>query len=349
VPLPTRPLGTTGMDLTVVGLGSWAVGGPGWSFGWGPQDDEESLAAIRHGIESGINWVDTAAAYGVGHAEEVVARALHGLPAQDRPYLFTKCGVLVDPADPYAKPRRAAAPASIRAELEASLRRLEVERVDLYQLHWPPDDGTALEDYWSTMLALKDEGKIRAAGLSNHSLAQLEAAAAIGHVDSLQPPFSAIARQAAGELAWCEAHGTGAIVYSPMHSGLLTGAFSEARAASLRDDDWRARDPEFQGERLERNLALASALGSVARRHGTTTAALSVAWTLGWPGVSAAIVGARRPAQVDDWLPAATVQLGEEDLDEIGRAIEALGVGSGPSRPPKRTPPAPAAPPEGRQ
>ncbi|HML00203.1 MAG TPA: aldo/keto reductase, partial [Acidimicrobiales bacterium] len=182
---------------------------------------------------------------------------------------------------------------------------------------------------------LKEEGKIRAAGLSNHSVAQLEAAAAIGHVDSLQPPFSAIARQAAAELAWCAAHGTGVIVYSPMQSGLLTGAFSPARAASLQDDDWRARDPDFQGERLERNLALACVLGSVAHRHGTTTAAVAVAWTLTWPGVSAAIVGARRPGQLDDWLPAATVHLGQEDLEEIGRAIDTLGVGSGPSRPPK--------------
>lgn len=333
--LATRLLGATGMDITVVGLGSWAVGGPGWSFGWGPQDDEESIAAIRHAVESGVNWIDTAAAYGVGHAEEIVARALADVGQNDRPYIFTKCGVVVDPFHPYDKPRRAAAPESIRRELESSLRRLNVERLDLYQVHWPPDDGTPLEAYWSTMLALKAEGKIRAAGLSNHNVAQLEEAEAIGHVDSFQPPFSAIVRQAATELTWCAAHRTGVIVYSPMQSGLLTGTFSQTRAASLGSDDWRARDSEFRGERLKRNLALASVLGSVAVRHQTTAAAIAVAWTLTWPGVSGAIVGARRPRQVDDWLPAATVELTDEDLDEIGRAIEALEVGSGPSRPPR--------------
>jgi len=332
--LPTRPLGTTGMDITVVGLGSWAVGGSGWSFGWGPQDDNDSIAAIRHAIASGVNWIDTAAAYGAGHAEEVIALAIRGVPDHDRPYVFTKCGVLVDPADPYRKPRRAASPDLIRREVEDSLDRLQVESIDLYQVHWPPDDGTPLEDYWSTMLALKDEGKIRAAGLSNHSVAHLQAAAAIGHPDSLQPPFSAIRREAAAEIAWCAAHGTGVIVYAPMQSGLLTGAFSAARVAALRDD-WRARDPEFQGERLERNLVVARALGSVAARRGTTTAAVAVAWALAWPGVTGAIVGARRPDQVDGWLPAAGLGLGDEELGEIGRAIEAVGAGGGPVRPPK--------------
>lgn len=332
--LPTRPLGVTGMDLTVVGLGSWAIGGSGWSFGWGPQDDDEAIAAIRHAVESGVNWIDTAAAYGVGHAEELVARALADFPAPDRPFVFTKCGVLVDPADPFAKPRRAAAPDSIRREVEASLGRLGLERIDLYQVHWPPDDGTPLEEYWATMLALKEEGKIRAAGLSNHDLAQLEAAATLGHVDSLQPPFSAITRDAATELAWCATRGTGAIVYSPMQSGLLTGAFSAERVASLRDD-WRARDPEFQGDRLRRNLALADTLGAIAARRATTTPAVAVAWTLAWPGVTGAIVGGRRPAQVDDWLPAARTVLRADELDEIARAIEALGVGRGPSRPPR--------------
>jgi len=333
--LPTRPLGTTGMDITVVGLGSWAIGGGGWSFGWGSQDDGESIAAIRHAIASGVNWIDTAAAYGVGHAEEVVARALRGVPDSDRPYVFTKCGVLVDRADPFRRPRRAASPESIRREVEDSLRRLQVEAIDLYQVHWPPDDGTTLDEYWSTMLALKGEGKIRAAGLSNHSVAQLQAASAIGHPDSLQPPFSAIRREAAAEIAWCAGHRTGVIVYAPMQSGLLTGAFSAARVTSLRDD-WRARDPEFQGERLERNLVVARALGSVAARRGTTTAAVAVAWTLAWPGVTGAIVGARRPDQVDGWLPAAGLELGDDELDEIAGAIEAAGAGGGPVRPPKR-------------
>ena len=336
MPLPTRTLGSTGMELSVVGLGSWAIGGPGWAFGYGAQDDRDSVAAIHHAVASGVNWIDTAAAYGVGHSEEVVASALAGIPEADRPYVFTKCGVLVDPDDPFGKPRRAAAPDSIRRELEASLRRLRVERIDLYQVHWPPDDGTALEDYWSTMLEFRREGKVRAVGLSNHRLDQLEAASALGHVDSLQPPFSAIRREAAAELAWCAEHTTGAIVYAPMQSGLLTGAFSTERVAALRGD-WRSRDPEFLGEKLAHNLAVADAMRAVAERRGTTVPTVAVAWTLGWPGVTGAIVGARRPEQVDGWLPAAGLELSDEEYEEIARAIEATGAGAGPSRPPRST------------
>jgi aryl-alcohol dehydrogenase-like predicted oxidoreductase len=327
--LPTSALGATDMHVTRVGFGAWAIGGGGWATGWGEQDDDVSVAAIRHALARGINWIDTAAVYGLGHSEEVVRRALHDVPAADRPYLFTKCGFVWTESD--RMPRRVGDPASIRRECEASLRRLGVERIDLYQMHRPPDDGTPLEAYWGTLLELKREGKIRAAGLSNHDVAQLEAAERLGHVDSLQPPFSAIRREAADELRWCAAHQTGVIVYSPMQAGLLTGSFSEARAAALGDDDWRSRDPEFRGEKLRRNLALADALRPIAERHRTTVAAVAVAWTLTWPGVTGAIVGARSPAQVDGWLGAATLELGGDDLHEIAAAIARTGAGRGPT------------------
>ncbi|MGO9341716.1 MAG: aldo/keto reductase [Acidimicrobiales bacterium] len=326
------------MDITVVGVGSWAVGGGGWSFGWGSQDDLESIAAICHAIESGINWIDTAAAYGVGHAEDVVARALDGIAEPDRPYVFTKGGVLVDPSHPYQRPRRVAAPDSLRREIEASLRRLKLDHIDLYQVHWPPDDGTPIEAYWATMMAFKNEGLIRAAGLSNHSVSQLEVAETIGHVDTLQNPLSAIRRETSAELVWCLEHDTGVIVYAPMQSGLLTGSFSVARASAIDPTDWRSRDPEFSGERLQNNLAVADALAEVAAQRQTTTAAIAVAWTLAWPGVTGAIVGARSAAQVDGWLPAAAIDLREDELDHIARAIERTGAGEGPARPPMRGP-----------
>ena len=330
---PTRPLGTTGMDITRVGFGAWAAGGGGWAFSWGPQHDDDSVAALRHAVESGVNWVDTAAAYGLGHSEEVVGRAVQGIPPADRPYIFTKCGLRWDSSDPYKPARRVGAPVSLREEVEASLTRLQVDRIDLYQLHWPAEDGTPLESYWSTLLELKDEGKIRAPALCNHSVAQLEAAERLGHVDSLQPPFSAIRRTAAAEIAWCAAHSTGVIVYSPMQAGLLTGTFSAERVAGLHKDDWRARSPEFQGERLERNLALADALRPIAAERGTTVAAVAVAWALAWPGVTGAIVGARSAAQVDGWLPAATLELSGNELDRVASAITSTGAGEGPARP----------------
>lgn len=332
--LPTRPLGKTGMDITRVGFGAWAAGGGGWAFSWGPQDDQESVAAIRRALEAGVNWLDTAAVYGLGHSEEVVAKALRGLPAADRPFVFTKCGLRWDPAQPYKPARRVGARDSLREELEASLRRLETDVIDLYQMHWPAEDGTALEDYWSTLLELKDQGKIRAAGLCNHSAAQLAAAERLGHVDSLQPPFSAIRRSAASEIAWCAAHSTGVIVYSPMQAGLLSGTFSTARLANLHPEDWRRRDPQFQGDNLARNLALAEALRPIAEQRSTSVAAVAIAWTLAWPGVSGAIVGARSAAQVDGWLPAATLELTDAELKQIAAAIAETGAGEGPALPP---------------
>ena len=334
--LPTSPLGITDMRITRVGFGAWAIGGAGWQFGWGAQDDAESIAAIRHAVDRGINWIDTAAVYGLGHSEALVARALADIPADRRPYVFTKGGLVWDERDRSAAPERVGAPESIRREVEASLRRLRVERIDLYQMHWPAEDGTPLEAYWETFVRLKQAGKLRAIGLSNHDAGQLEVAERIGHVDTLQPPFSAIRRRAAEhELAWCAAHGTGVIAYSPMQSGLLTGAFTAERAASLPADDWRARARDFTGDGLRRNLELAAALRPIAERHATTPAAVAVAWTLAWPGVTGAIVGARNPAQVDGWLDAATLELTSRDLDEVATAIERTGAGSGPARPPR--------------
>lgn len=338
---PTRPLGRTGMNLSRVGLGAWAIGGPDWAFGWGEQDDTASIRAIRHAIDRGINWIDTSAVYGLGHSEEIVCQALAQMPGASRPYVFTKGGLSWSAQK--TQPRRNGHPDSLRRELEASLKRLGVDCIDLYQMHWPAGDGTPLDVYWQTLLDFKREGKVRAVGLSNHGLAQLQAAEAMGHVDSLQPPFSAIKRDAAADLLpWCESHDTGVIVYSPMQSGLLSGSFNENRAAALPENDWRSRNEEFRAPLLQRNLALADALRAVAERHGTSTAAVAIAWTLSWPGVTGAIVGARSPAQVDGWLGAAMLELDQEEMREIADAIALSGAGSGPLMPPDEGIPTPA-------
>lgn len=332
--LPTRPLGTSGLEITTVGFGAWAIGGGGWAFGWGPQDDDDSLAAMRHALDRGINWIDTAAVYGLGHSEEVVGRLMRELPARDRPYVFTKGGLVWDEKDPMADPSRVLRPESIRREAEASLRRLGVDRIDLYQFHWPDETGTAVEDSWFEMMRLMEQGKVRAIGVSNFDVRLLQRCEALSHVDSLQPPFSLIRREvAAAELPWCAAHGTGAIVYSPMQSGLLTEGFSAGRVERLAADDWRRRSADFRPPNLGRNLALRDALRPIAERHGTTVPAVAVAWTLAWPGVSGAIVGARRPEQVDGWIGAASLDLTAADLDEIESAISRTGAGSGPARP----------------
>jgi aryl-alcohol dehydrogenase-like predicted oxidoreductase len=333
VDLPTRQFGRTDMTITRVGFGAWAIGGPDWAFGWGSQDDADSIAAIRHAVDSGINWIDTASAYGLGHSEELVGQAVSTYSDADRPYVFTKCGMVWDPADRSKRPDRIASPESLRRDVEDSLRRLNVERIDLMQLHWPPNDGTPVEVYWQALSDLRAEGKLRAVGLSNHSVAQLEIAEKIGHVDSLQPPFSAINRAVGdAELPWCADHGTGVIVYSPMQSGLLTGAFTKERAAALGPDDWRSRDANFT-DKLDANLALADALGPIAERHDTSVASIAIAWTLAWPGVTGAIVGARRPDQVDGWIDAAGITLTDDDLAEVAAAIEGTGAGDGPTRP----------------
>jgi len=332
--LPMRPLGTSGLEITKVGFGAWAIGGGGWAFGWGPQDDAESLATMRHALELGVNWIDTAAVYGLGHSEEVVGRLLRDLPANDRPLVFTKCGLVWDERDRMADPRRTLEPQSIRREVEASLRRLGVDRIDLYQFHWPDETGTPVEDSWAMMVQLVDEGKVRAIGVSNFDVALLARCEAIRHVDSLQPPFSLIRRDAAErEILWCAEHGTGVIVYSPMQSGLLTDGFTVARVAALARDDWRRKSVQFREPNLTRNLALRDALKPIARRHGTTVSAVAVAWTLAWPGVSGAIVGARTPEQVDGWIEAARLELTPADLEEIAAAIVRTRAGSGPARP----------------
>ncbi len=332
--LPRRTLGTNGPEITSVGFGAWATGGGGWSFGWGAQDDDESIGAIRHAVARGINWVDTAAVYGLGHSEEVVGRAIAGLPKSERPLVFTKCGLRWDESDPMAVSVRDSSPARVRAECEASLRRLGVEAIDLYQFHWPDQSGTPLQDSWGEMMRLQDAGKVRFIGVSNYDVRLLEGCEALRHVQSLQPPFSMIRRDvAASEIPWARAHGTGVVVYSPMQSGLLTDGFTAERVAAMAPDDWRRRAPHFQEPNLGRNLALRDALRPVAARHGVDTGAVAVAWTLAWPGVTGAIVGARTAKQVDGWITAAGLHLDPEDLAAIAAAIERTGAGSGPSRP----------------
>jgi aryl-alcohol dehydrogenase-like predicted oxidoreductase len=331
--LPTHPLGRSGLEITRVGFGAWAVGGGGWSFGWGPQDDADSLAAMRHALERGINWIDTAAVYGLGHSEEVVGRLLRDLPSGERPFVFTKCGLIWDEREPMTPSRRVLRPESIRRECEASLRRLGIERIDLYQFHWPDETGTAVEDSWAAMVALAEEGKVRAVGVSNFDVPLLERCEAVRHVDSLQPPFSLINRPAAAaEIPWCARHETGVICYSPMQSGLLTETFTAERMSALAADDWRRRAPEFQPPKLARNLALRDALRPVARRHGVSVPCVAIAWTLAWRGVSGAIVGARNPKQVDGWIGAASLELTPEDLAEIETAIQETRPESGPAR-----------------
>ncbi|WP_082826055.1 aldo/keto reductase [Croceicoccus estronivorus] len=321
------------MTITRVGLGAWAIGGPDWAVGWGPQDDDASVSAIRHAVERGVNWIDTAAIYGLGHSEEVVARAVRDIPADRKPYIFTKCGQVWDPQDRNSK-FRIGRRDSIRAECEASLRRLGVDVIDLFQMHWPAEDGSEIEEYWQALLDLKAEGKVRAIGLSNHDAVLCERAERLGHVDTLQPGLSAIHRGAAEQvLPWCAAHETGVIVYSPMQSGLLTGRFNAERVAALPSSDWRSRHPDFTGEAFARNLAVVGAMVPVAERHGTSIGAVAIAWTLAWPAVSGAIVGARSPEQVDGWIAAAQLTLDEDDLRRIGDAIIASGAGEGPAYP----------------
>lgn len=332
--LPIRPLGTSGLEITSLGLGAWAMGGEKWAYGWGPQDDEASIATIRHALNKGINWVDTAAVYGLGHAEEVVERALRGLAAADRPYVFTKCGQVWDENHRMAPTIQNLQPASIRRECEASLKRLNVERIDLYQFHWPDQTGAAVEDSWGEMIRLVEQGKVRAAGVSNFHVPLLERCERLRHVDSLQPPFSLIRREVAEtEIPWCHRHGTGVIAYSPMQSGLLTDRFSAERMNNLPPDDWRTRSDEFRPPRLKRNLALRDALAPIAERHRSSISAVAIAWVLAWPGVTGAIVGARSPGQVDGWIGAAAIALSQLDLNEIGAAIGQSGAGSGPARP----------------
>ena len=326
------PLGGTGLAVSRLGLGAWAIGGGDWQGGWGPQDDEQSVKAIRAAVDAGVNWVDTAPAYGLGRAEEVVGRALADMPHDERPYVFTKCGLVWEPGGRTVS--NVLAPASIRAECEASLRRLGVERLDLLQVHWPSHDGTPVEESWQTMADLVDEGKVGAIGASNFDVALLERCQAVRPVDTYQPELNLIAREAATTtIAWCRENGTAVIVYSPMRSGLLTGRFTAERSRNLPDDDWRATHPDFTEPGLHRNLRLVELLRPIAERLSCSLAELAVAWALAWPGVTGAIVGARSPEQVEGWIGAAGVRLGSADLDDVAAAIAASGAGSGPVRP----------------
>lgn len=332
--LPKRRLGSSDIWITTVGLGAWAIGGDGWAFGWGPQDEAASLATLRRAFDLGINWIDTAAVYGLGHSEAVIGRFLRDLPQADRPLVFTKCGMVWDERDRMAAPQRVLRPESIRAECEASLRRLGVERIDLYQFHRSDKTGTPVEDSWGEMLRLVEEGKVRAVGMSNFGVDRLRRCEKIRHVDSLQPPFSLIRREAgAGEIPWCARHGTSVICYSPMQSGLLTDGFTEDRLMTLARDDWRRGSREFRAPKLQQNLALRDALRPIAQRHDTTVSAVAAAWVIAWPGVTGAIVGARRPEQVDGWIGAATLEFTPEDLEEIASAISGSGAGDGPAEP----------------
>jgi aryl-alcohol dehydrogenase-like predicted oxidoreductase len=311
--LETRPLGTTGLDITPVGFGAWAIGGDDWKFGWGPQDDDASITAIRRALELGLNWIDTAAAYGFGHSEEIVAKALAG--TSDRPYVFTKCG-LVPSGDGGA--REDISRASIVAECEASLRRLRVEAIDLYQIHWPTDHLADIDEGWSAMEELKRAGKIRHAGVSNFTVEELERAAKIAPVESLQPPYSLVKRNVESALLpYCREHAIGVIVYSPMQSGLLSGAMTKERVQALPKTDWRSRSPDFAEPKLSRNLALVERLRAVGARHGRSPGEVAIAWTLRDPVVSGAIVGARSPAQIDGIIGAASFRLSPEEIAEI--------------------------------
>ncbi len=323
--IPTAALGRSGAAFTRLGLGTWAIGGP-WRFGWGPVDDAESIAAIRRAVEEGINWIDTAAVYGLGHGEEIVGRALNGYAIGGEVFVCTKCGRKTrQDGTPYGDLR----PRSIRAECEASLRRLGVERIDLFQVHWPDQDsGTPLEESWSAMAELVDEGKVRWIGVSNFDAGQLERCEAIRHVDSLQPPLSMIQRRALRDVIPSAAtHGTGVIVYSPMGSGLLSGTFDRDRLERLPADDMRRGRPEFAEPWLSRNLALVERLREIADGLGCTVAELAIAWALAQDGVTGAIVGARRPGQLDGWITAASLVLSEDVLRAIDDAIAQTGAG----------------------
>jgi aryl-alcohol dehydrogenase-like predicted oxidoreductase len=324
--IPTASLGRSGAAFTRLGLGTWAIGGP-WRFGWGPVDDGESIAAIRRAVDAGINWVDTAAVYGLGHSEEIVGRALEGYATGDEVFVCTKCGRRTLPdGSPYGDLR----PNSIREDCEASLRRLGVDRIDLYQIHWPDlDTGAALENSWSAMAELVDQGKVRWIGVSNFDVDQLERCEAIRHVDSLQPPLSMLQRGALRNLIpAAAANETGVIVYSPMASGLLSGAFDRSRLASLASDDMRRGRPEYAEPALTNNLALVERLRAIADDLDATVAELAVAWTLAQPGVTGAIVGARRPSQLDRWIGAAGLELPDERLRAIDDAIADTGAGT---------------------
>ena len=313
--MQTRKLGNSDLSITRVGYGAWAIGGSGWQYAWGSQDDSDSIAAIHRSLELGVNWIDTAAVYGLGHSEEVVSRALKTWPGP-RPYVFTKCGLRWDSQ---GNVRKTLSVDSIRREVEDSLRRLSVDVIDLYQIHWPPDpDSAELEEGWSMLGRLRRQGKVRWIGVSNFNVQQLRRAQALAPVTSLQPPYSLLHREIEDQvLPYCLREGIGVIVYSPMASGLLTGAMTGERAAKLPKDDWRKNHPDFTEPQLSRNLALVERLQEIARRHNRSAGEVAIAWTLHHPAVTGAIVGARNARQAEGVMRAGELRLTDEEVIEI--------------------------------
>jgi aryl-alcohol dehydrogenase-like predicted oxidoreductase len=306
--------GKTGMEITPIGFGAWAIGGGGWAAAWGPQDDDEAVGAIRRAVELGVNWVDTAAVYGLGHSEELVAQALKSVPESERPYVFTKCSLVWDDEGDISNVLEKD---SVKRECEESLRRLQTDVIDLYQIHWPnPDED--IEEGWEAMAELKDEGKVRHIGVSNFDVSQMERIGERAPVETLQPPYNMLNRGVEEEiLPYCGENDIGVIAYSPMRSGLLTGKMTPERVANLPSDDWRRNADDFQEPRLSRNLALVGLLEEIGREHGRSPGEVAIAWTLRHPAVTAAIVGGRRPDQVDGIIGAAELRLSEDELDRI--------------------------------
>jgi len=319
--MQTRQLGNSDLQITPVGYGAWAIGGSGWEFAWGQQDDNDSLAAILRSLELGVNWIDTAPVYGTGHSEEVVARALKEWKGQ-RPYIFTKC---VLRWDENRKVYHDHSKAGIRKECEDSLRRLQTDAIDLYQMHWPPrDNGAGLEEAWSAMSELQTEGKVRWIGVSNFNAGQMARAAAIAPVTSNQPPYSIIRRKIEEEvLPYCQQHKIGVISYAPMASGLLSGAMTRERAAALPPDDFRSRNPEFREPRISKNIELVERLRNVGARHGRGPGEVAIAWVLRNPAVTGAIVGARNAKQAEGVMRAGELQLTPQEIAEIEGAAAA--------------------------
>jgi aryl-alcohol dehydrogenase-like predicted oxidoreductase len=313
--MQTRQLGKTNMEITPIGLGAWAIGGS-WSGGWGPQDDDESVKTVHRALELGINWVDTAPVYGLGHSEEVVGRAIK--ESKYKPYVFTKCSLVWNDKGEVVNNLSSA---SLQNECEASLKRLGVETIDLYQVHWPNPDRD-IEEGWSTLAKLKREGKVRAIGVSNFSVEQMKRAQKIAPIDTLQPPYSLLRRDVENEiLPFCSQNNIGVIVYSPMASGLLTGTMSKERIESLADDDWRKHASEFQGSKLASNLALQSLLTDIGYPHNVSAGVVAVAWTLYNPAVTGAIIGSRHPAQIEDTIMAGEFRLSDSEMEQIQKFL----------------------------
>lgn len=317
--MQTRTLGNSDLRITPIGFGAWAIGGGGWAFAWGQQDDADSIAAIHEALDLGINWIDTAAVYGLGHSEEVVAAALAGIPADRRPYVFTKCGRVWDQQRQIGKRLKAD---SIGQECEASLRRLKVEVIDLYQIHWPepPED---IEEGWQAVQELKQAGKVRWCGVSNFSTDQMTKVTPFGPITSLQPPYSVLRRDIeAATLPYCAKNNVGVIVYSPMQSGLLTGAWTKERHAALPADDWRReKNKHFQEPWFSRNLRLVEVLRGIGAQHGKSPGEVAIAWTLRQPAVTGAIVGARKPGQLRELVGAAEWRLSEAEVSAVERFL----------------------------